>query len=109
MANDLAHIIRPIVSGQLRSFLADHPGALQKRWIASIEKRITNDLLSRGSILRLEAALCRPKSAAPPDDALVRATEASAARVPPALCAGRYSILTGPVAATIRNRITDSL
>lgn len=51
-------IIRPIVIGQLKAFCSDHPEALHPKWVASIEKRITNDLLSGGSRLRLRSALC---------------------------------------------------
>jgi hypothetical protein len=91
----LVRIIRPIVRGQLRSFIADHPGALEKRWVASIEKRITNDLLSRGSALRLGAALCLADRAAPPDDALAQTTEASPAGVGTKHCAGRPSLEPG--------------
>lgn len=49
-------IIRPIITGQLRSFISDHPEGLSRKWISSIEKRITNDLLSRGAVLRLREA-----------------------------------------------------
>jgi len=54
--NPIEAIIRPIITGQLKSFISDHPEALSKRWISSIEKRITNDLLSRGAVLRLREA-----------------------------------------------------
>lgn len=88
--NALESIIRPIVAGQLRSFLADHPGALDKRWLSLVEKRISNDLLSRGSVLRLRAALCAARVHEQPEDASgFTATEASAIGVAGRHCADR--------------------
>jgi len=57
----LKTIIQPIVRGQLMDFIKKHPEAIHKHWLASIEKRIVNDLLSRGSRLRLRAALCEAR------------------------------------------------
>jgi len=54
----LSSIIRPIVLGQLRACRKDHPEMISPAGIASAEKRITNDLLSRAVWLRLRAVLC---------------------------------------------------
>lgn len=50
-------IIRPIVLGQLRALRHEHPEMLTGAGIASAEKRIVNDLISRGASLRLMAVL----------------------------------------------------
>lgn len=57
-------IIRPIVMGQLRACRKEHPHFITGAGIASIEKRIINDLLSRGSFLRLRAVLCACETSA---------------------------------------------
>lgn len=72
----LARIIRPIVEGQIRSFLNDHPviaeavnwrfSAPSKReaLVASIGKRINRDLLCGATTARLAAALLEPSTGA---------------------------------------------
>jgi hypothetical protein len=70
----LRKIIRPIVLGQLRACRYEHPQWLTKGsgFIASAEKRIVNDLISRGSTLRLMAALAAHLPVASlPDEAVV--------------------------------------
>lgn len=54
---DLVAIVQPIVRGQLRNFRTNHPDALDGKWISSIVKRIVGDLLSRDTMLRLQAAM----------------------------------------------------
>jgi hypothetical protein len=36
---EIEKLIRSIVRGQIKSFCSDHPEALEKKWIASIDKR----------------------------------------------------------------------
>ena len=71
--DNLAKIVRPIVEGQIRSFLHDHPviaEAVDWRFsqsdkvealVASIGKRINRDLLSDHTRQRIEAVIasCR--------------------------------------------------
>lgn len=72
----LERIIRPVVEGQLRSFVTDHPEVLAAvRWyrprgrtvdptttfVNSISKRITRDLISDANRARLRNALLPPK------------------------------------------------
>lgn len=88
----LAKIIRPIVEGQLRSFLHDHP-EVAGGWTGklaegktnadavkdSAAKRIVRDLLSESCIVRLRAALLEGSTGAQPGDVVEVATAASAA------------------------------
>jgi len=72
-------IIRPIVEGQIRGFLLEHPSVLQgvdwfrqkgrdpaATFIGSLSKRITRDLISGTSRRRLAAALLEAGPDAPP-------------------------------------------
>lgn len=71
----LEQVIRPIVEGQLRSFLNDHPDVANAKagsyrgkarvvrdWSGSIAKRIMQDLLCAETRVRLEAALLQWRS-----------------------------------------------
>lgn len=57
----LGRVIAPIVDGQIRSFLNDHPEALGKmdarQFRVSLTKRILNDLLCVDSAQRMSAVL----------------------------------------------------
>ena len=67
--DELAKIIRPIVEGQIRSFIHSHPGIVagvdwrfsqdtkEEALVASIAKRVNRDLLSEQTRLRLLCAL----------------------------------------------------
>jgi hypothetical protein len=67
--DDLAKIIRPIVEGQIRSFIHSHPNIVkgvdwrfsqdtrEEALVASIAKRVNRDLLSEQTRLRLAAVL----------------------------------------------------
>ncbi|MCW5676276.1 MAG: hypothetical protein KIT15_17005 [Xanthobacteraceae bacterium] len=71
MSDDLEKIIRPIVEGQIRGFIKEHPSILRGvDWYkpgkdkaltltGSLSKRIVRDLLSHASRQRIEAALAR--------------------------------------------------
>lgn len=73
----LERVIRPIVEGQLRSFVSDHPevlGAvtwfkpsrnLAETFVNSIAKRVVNDLLSASTRGRLMAAMVALPPATP--------------------------------------------
>ena len=75
---DPAKIIRPIVEGQIRSFLHDHP-EVAEAWTGrlspgktkvmavkdSLAKRVVRDLLCDDTVARLRAALVEPATAAP--------------------------------------------
>jgi hypothetical protein len=50
-------LVRSIVRGQLRSFCADHPEALERKWIMSIEKRISNTLMSPQILRKIGSAI----------------------------------------------------
>ena len=79
MADDLERVIRPIVEGQIKSFLNDYPAIAKlkagKRFgkevtigdhASSIAKRIVRDLLCEQTRVRLEAAIlqrCSGRSA----------------------------------------------
>lgn len=54
--SNIETVIRPIVEGQLRSFISDHPDALNQRWIGSIAKRIIRDLVCQQTQVRLIGA-----------------------------------------------------
>lgn len=65
----LAKVIRPIVEGQIRSFIHSHPGIVEgvdwrfsqstkeEALVASIAKRVNRDLLSEQTRLRLKAVM----------------------------------------------------
>jgi hypothetical protein len=91
-ADKLEQVIRPIVEGQLRGFIKEHPEILagvtwykgakhdpSTTFVNSIAKRITRDLLCPSSRARMAAALlqgCSDKpsfSAVAPDPAAERA------------------------------------
>lgn len=67
--DDLARIIRPIVEGQIRSFIHSHPGIVEgvdwrfsqatkeEALVASIAKRVVRDLLSEATRLRIRAVM----------------------------------------------------
>lgn len=70
VTDPLERIIRPIVEGQLRSFLKDHPSILEavtwykgskttreQTFVGSVGKRIIRDLLSADRARLAEAAL----------------------------------------------------
>lgn len=75
MTDQLEKVIRPIVEGQIRSFIADHPGMLKSvDWYRprddkattltnSIAKRIIRDLLCEQTRVRLVAALVADSTA----------------------------------------------
>lgn len=80
MSDPLARIIQPIVEGQIRSFLIDHPEVaaawpgklkpdIDKRTaiVNSLAKRISQDLLCPDTRVRLMAALVQLPCAAPID------------------------------------------
>lgn len=98
MTSALRKIIEPIVRGQLRSFIMAHPEAgLHKKWIVSIEKRITNDILSGDSALRLRAALCADSCGESRDGGLAlqrgnSGTEPPATGVTPAIAPAAFPI-----------------
>lgn len=66
MTDALEKIFRPIVEGQLRSYVADHPevlaglrgskGTKHRAFVASVSKRILGDLLCAQTRMRLAAA-----------------------------------------------------
>jgi hypothetical protein len=67
--DELAKIIRPIVEGQIRSFIHSHPGIVEgvdwrhsqptkeEALVASIAKRVNRDLLSEHTRRRLKAVM----------------------------------------------------
>lgn len=64
MRSPLARVIAPIVAGQVRSYINDHPdhfvvqrGRTHEQIAVSISKRIINDLLCACTCARLTAAL----------------------------------------------------
>lgn len=77
----LEAVLRPIVEGQLRSFLADHPSILKGvdwfkprqdkgvTFVGSVAKRIMNDLLCPQTRARLRAALVETEPAGAADPA----------------------------------------
>lgn len=68
----LARVLTPVVEGQIRSYLSDHPemiDAFAGKWrpkkegiVRSISKRILTDLLCPQTRLRLVAAILASKS-----------------------------------------------
>ena len=81
MGDPLEKIIRPIVEGQVRSFINDHPEVVEAvNWykrredkrttlINSIAKRIIRDLLCLTTRARLATALVEPSNCESRDDA----------------------------------------
>ena len=77
--SELERIIRPIVEGQIRGFLKEHPKVVdavnwyRKRddkaqtFINSLSKRIVRDLTCSRTTARLAAALLEPGTEAQPD------------------------------------------
>lgn len=77
--DQLETIIRPIVEGQIRSFINDHPEVAEAvNWykprldkaetlVGSLSKRICRDLLCASNRARLEAALVDDTAASAPD------------------------------------------
>jgi hypothetical protein len=59
MNEELAKIIRPIVEGQVRTWLAAHPGGenFPGHMIGGIGKRITHDICSEQMVERIKLAL----------------------------------------------------
>ena len=88
----LTRVIKPIVEGQIMSFLHDHPG-VARSWRGklangktqaqairdSLAKRITRDLLCEISVARLRAAILEGITGAPPGDGVEPADASSAA------------------------------
>lgn len=70
-------IIRPIVEGQIRGFIKEHPSILTgvtwykprtdkaKTLMGSLSKRITRDLLCETNLVRLERAFLARRTEAP--------------------------------------------
>lgn len=87
----LERVIRPIVEGQIRGFLKEHPSVVaavdwyKKRpdkavtFTNSLSKRIVRDLLCPTSRARLAAALVEPATAAQPSPDCGTASAAGAA------------------------------
>lgn len=79
MADALEKIIRPIVEGQIRGFLKEHPPIVEAvdwfkprsdkavTFVNSLSKRITRDLLCPITRARLAAALLESSAGAPPN------------------------------------------
>lgn len=77
-ADPLEKIIRPIVEGQIRGFLKEHPSIIkavdwykprtdkEKTFVNSLSKRIVRDLLCANSKARIRAALLECKLEARP-------------------------------------------
>jgi hypothetical protein len=81
-------VIRPIVEGQLRGFLKEHPEILNcvdwykprkdktDTFVGSIAKRIVRDLTCDNSLARLRAALLEiPDNAQPTSSVVLRAAD----------------------------------
>ena len=99
----IGKIIRPIVEGQIRSFLHDHPEVAQS-WTGklpngktkamaikdSLAKRITRDLLGESGIARMKAALVECFTAKSSGDDVEYFTASSAVSVKVASCADRH-------------------
>lgn len=76
--DDLEKIIRPIVEGQIRGFLKEHPSIIkavdwykprtdkEKTFVNSLSKRIVRDLLCANSKARIRAALLESSTGAQP-------------------------------------------
>lgn len=77
----LERVLRPIVEGQLRGFLKEHPEVLTAvtwykgktadptvTFVGSVAKRIIRDLLSPTTRAKLAAALLEVRAGAPPSD-----------------------------------------
>ena len=74
----LEKIIRPIVEGQIRGFLAEHPALAESvdwykprkskadTFMNSLSKRIVRDLVSANSKARIRAAVLAPTTEPPP-------------------------------------------
>lgn len=74
----LEKIIRPIVEGQIRGFLKEHPSIIkavdwykprtdkEKTFVNSLSKRIVRDLLCGNNVSRIRAALLESSTGAPP-------------------------------------------
>jgi hypothetical protein len=54
---EIEKLIRSIVRGQIKSFCSDHPEALEKKWIASIDKRVSNMLMSPQILRKIGSAI----------------------------------------------------
>lgn len=77
--DELARIIKPIVEGQIRSFIHSHPAVAeavdwrhshatkQEALVSSIAKRVNRDLLCPQTRMRMQAALKPLREAADPD------------------------------------------
>lgn len=77
--DELARIIKPIVEGQIRSFIHSHPAVAeavdwrhshdtkQEALVSSIAKRVSRDLLCPQTRVRLKAALQSESEAADTD------------------------------------------
>ena len=68
MHDALAKIIRPIVEGQVRTWLAAHPDGERHpgHLISGIGKRVTHDICADQTVARIQLALLEPGSAATP-------------------------------------------
>ena len=87
----LEKIIRPIVEGQIRGFLKEHPAIVEavdwykprqdraQTFINSLAKRIVRDLVCESSRTRMVAALCGTLTATPsfPHRGLMTAADAA--------------------------------
>ena len=94
MDHRVEKIVRPIVQGQIRSFLNDHPeitggctrhvavGKAAPDWIVdSLAKRIVRDLACGNTVARLEAALLEFQLDSPLDADVARLTASAVAGV----------------------------
>ena len=100
-ATGLEGVIRPIVEGQIRSFVNDHPevaGAIDwykprkdkaQTFINSLSKRIIRDLLCKETRVRLIAALLERPTGAPCEDGPVMASGIDGDRGATMACPGQ--------------------
>lgn len=93
MSDELERIIRPIVEGQIRGFIKEHPSILKgvdwykpstdkaRTLSNSLSKRIVRDLLCPTTRARLVAAVLAPCSEPPPNSSVEPPTAAEAGRL----------------------------
>lgn len=99
---ELERVVRPIVEGQIRSFINDHPEVASsvdwykprqdkaQTFVNSLSKRIIRDLLCKETRARLIAALLELSTEAPRNDGPVMASGIDGGRGGSFTCSGHF-------------------